>query len=225
LLTGNYNGISIFRKSGQDWVFLEKMDLILGSCNQLIAEKDNVLWVNIPNFGVIRAVIDQNLYLAERLIFPDSLFAGYNPWLRKTDKGIQVFTDKYPYTFNSLSNEFMPEPETPSFTKTENVLSGIYQSASLHPDYDFYPVYNGFALKYVHYFEDKSFDNFSLIFRKTEAFSNDEQVAVYPGARVPFKLNNFRFQCIVPNQDDVLYRYKINEGGRWSDWSPGTTAE
>ena len=49
LLTGNYNGISIFRKAGNTWIFLKKMALILGSCNQLIVEKDNILWVNIPD--------------------------------------------------------------------------------------------------------------------------------------------------------------------------------
>ncbi len=43
LLTGNYNGISIFRKAGNTWIFLKKMALILGSCNQLIVEKDNIL--------------------------------------------------------------------------------------------------------------------------------------------------------------------------------------
>lgn len=69
LLTGNYNGISIFRKSPQKWTFLKKMELILGSCNQLIIENDNALWVNIPNYGIIRAVLDSNLYPTERLIF------------------------------------------------------------------------------------------------------------------------------------------------------------
>jgi AraC family transcriptional regulator, chitin signaling transcriptional activator len=225
LLTGNYNGISIFRKSGSEWVFLKKMDLILGSCNQLITEKGNVLWVNIPNFGIIRAALDNALYPSERLIFPDSIFVGNDPWLTKNENGIQVFTDKYQYTYIAGNEEFIQEPVTSTFPKAENILSGKYQSASLHPDYDFYPVYNGFALKYLHYVEDKDSASFSLVFRKTEAFNNDERVALYPGAKLPYKLNNFRIEYIVPNQDDVLYQYRLNESADWSDWASGNATE
>jgi AraC family transcriptional regulator, chitin signaling transcriptional activator len=225
LFTGNYNGISIFGKLKSEWTFLKKMDLIFGSCNQLIIEKENILWVNIPNFGIIRAMIDQNLHPAKRLIFPDSLFAGHDPWLTKNDKGIQVFTDQYQYTYNGGSNEFIQESVITSLPKAGNMLAGVYQSVALHPDYDFFPVYNGFALKYLHYIEERDSENFSLIFRKTEAFSNDKRVAVHPGASVPFKLNNFRIEYIVPNQDDVLYQYKLNETGRWSDWSPDNISE
>ena len=225
LLTGNYNGISIFRKSGNEWVFLKKMDLILGSCNQLIIEKGNVLWVNIPNFGIIRAALDPGLYPAERIIFPDSIFVGNEPWLTQNENGIQIFTDKYQYTYIAADEEFIQEPVRITFPKAENILSGIYQSASLHPDYDFYPVYNGFALKYLHYLGDKNPAGFSLVFRKTEAFNNDERVALYPGAKLPYKLNNFRIEYIVPNQDDVLYQYKLNETADWSDWSATNAAE
>lgn len=71
LLTGNYNGISIFRKAADNWQFLKKMDLILGSCNQLIIEKENILWVNIPNYGIIRAELDAEVNPVDRLIFPE----------------------------------------------------------------------------------------------------------------------------------------------------------
>lgn len=225
LLTGNYNGISIFRKSGSEWIFLKKMDLILGSCNQLIIEMENVLWVNIPNFGIIRAVLDNNLHPAERLIFPDSIFFGNDPWLIQDENGIQVFTDTYQYSYIAGNEKFIQKPETISFPMTENVLSGIYQAVSLQPDYDFYPVYNGFALKHLLYAEDKDSAKFNLVFRKAEAFNNDERVALYADARLPYRLNNFRIEYIVPNQDDVLYQHKLNESGEWSDWSATNTAE
>jgi AraC family transcriptional regulator, chitin signaling transcriptional activator len=225
LLTGNYNGISIFKKSRNQYVFLKKMDLILGSCNQLIIEKENILWVNIPNFGVIRAVLDNALYPAERLIFPDSIFFGNNPWLTQNENGIQVLTDRYHYTYVAGNEKFIQEPEAMNFPKAENVLSGIYQPASLHPDYDFYPVYNGFALKYLHYGGVRDTVNFSLVFRKTEAFNNEERIVLYNAAKLPYKLNNFRIEYIVPNLDDVLYKYKLNETGKWSNWSSDNTAE
>jgi hypothetical protein len=225
LLTGNYNGISIFRKSGNDWIFEKKMDLILGSCNQLLIENENILWVNIPNFGIIRAVLDNNLYPAERLIFPDSIFAGKDLRLAQNEKGIQVFTDSYRFTYIAGNEEFVQDTEALSAPKTENILSGIYQPSILNPDYDFYPVYNGFALKYLHFVDDSDVADFSLVFRKSEAFSNDERVALYPGVKLPYKLNNFRIEYIVPNQEEVLYQYRLNETGRWSDWSKVNTAE
>lgn len=225
LLTGNYNGISIFDKSGNEWVFQRRMDMILGSCNQLIVENENILWVNIPNFGVIRAVLDSKLYPAERLIFPDSIFVGNDLWLTKNEKGIQVFTDSYHYTYDAGAEAFIKELEPIAFPKTENVLSGIYQPSSLNSDYDFYPVYNGFTLKYLHFVEDMDAADYSLVFRKSEAFSNDERMAFYAGAKLPYKLNNLRIGFIVPNQDDVLYQYRLNETGKWSDWSEINVAE
>lgn len=225
LLTGNYNGISIFGKSGNEWVFIKKMDLILGSCNQLILENGNILWVNIPNYGIIRAVLDNNLYPAERLIFPDSIFEGNDPWLIQNNNGIQIFTDKHQYSYDTGNNRFIQESETISYPKPENVLSGIYQSAPLHPDYAFYPVYNGFALKHLHCSEVDEPVNHRLLFRKTEAFNNDERVAIFADSKVPYRFNNIRIGFIVPNQNDVLYQYKLNDEGRWSAWEADHSAE
>jgi len=225
LLTGNYNGITIFRRSGNQWTFLKKMDLILGSCNQLVIEKENILWVNIPNFGVIRAVIDNNLYPVERLIFPDSIFVGNDPWLAQNENGIQVVTDKYLYTYNDGDKAFVKEAEQINFPKVESILSGVYQSSVLHSSYDFYPIYNGFALKYLNYIDDSAEESHSLIFRKAEAFNNNERVAFYSGKKVPYQLNNFKIEYIVPNQGDVLYQYKLNDSGKWSTWDPGNSIE
>jgi len=218
LLTGNYYGISIFKKSKNNWTFLKNMELILGSCNQLIIENDNILWVNIPNFGIIRAVLDHNLYPAERLIFPVRNFEENYPSLIKTEKGIQVITDKFQYTYNAIDKEFILQAEIYNYPKVAGLLSGIYQSASLHPDYEFYPVYNGFALKYLKNIEEKIKEHNKLILRKIEAFNNEEEILFYPGAIVPYRFNNMNIECIVPNQDDVLYQYKLNDSDNWSPW-------
>ncbi|MDD4109836.1 MAG: hypothetical protein PHH93_14060, partial [Prolixibacteraceae bacterium] len=220
LLTGNYNGISIFQETKNKWTFLKKMKLILGSCNQLILEKENILWVNIPNFGVIRAILDDELNPDERVIFPEEIFEGTDAFLMKNDSGILVLTDKFQYAFNASNKEFSKVPQSRIPPKLEGFLPGIYKSAVLNHDYEFYPVFNGFALKYLRYNEVPELKNKTLTLRKIEAFKNQEKRLKYPGAKVSFYFNNFRIECIVPNQKNVLYQYKLNDETEWSAWMP-----
>jgi len=221
LLTGNYNGISIFKKTGNGWTFLKKMELILGSCNQVIVEKENILWVNIPNFGIIRAVLDNNLYPTERLIIKEMEFEGDNPFLLQSDTGMHLVTDKFQFTFSSSEKKFLKKAEVMPQPEIEGLLTGIYQPRAIHQDYEFYPVYNGFALKYLRSDGDKKPENFAINVRKIIAMGNHPETTVfYPGATIPFRQNNLKIECIVPNQDKVLYQYKLSESGKWSNWNP-----
>jgi AraC family transcriptional regulator, chitin signaling transcriptional activator len=223
LLTGNYNGISIFQKTGNKWSFLKKMDLILGSCNQLILEKENILWVNIPNFGVIRAVLDNDLNPGERLIFPEEIFEGTDAFLLKNKSGIQVLTNKFQYAYKDSDRAFSKVEQSKVAPKLEGLLPGIYNSVVLNSDYEFYPVFNGFALKYLKNNEMAELKSKALTLRKIEAFRNREEKLIFPGAEVPFSYNNFRVEYIVPNQDNVLYQYKLNDETDWGDWMPENT--
>ncbi len=225
LLTGNYNGISIFRKSGNNWTFLKKMELILGSCNQLIIEEENILWVNIPNFGIIRAVLDEDLFPVERLIFERTIFEGDDVFIFQDDQGIHVFTDQHQYTYSPDEKEFLKAEETMKLARTDGQLAGVYLPTLLHPDYEFFPIYNGFALRFLGSPEDFTPGDLSLTLRKLEAFNNHERVLLYPGSRVPYHLNNLRIQVILPNQGNVLYQYKLNRSGTWSEWDAESTFE
>lgn len=220
LLTGNYNGISIFKKSGETWNFQKKMDLIAGSCNQLLLEKDSVLWVNIPNFGIIRAVLDQNLYPKDRLIFPEATFEGNDPTLLKEEQGVLLVTDQFQYTFQAANKEFVKqESRSKTLQETEGILPGLYRARVVHPDYAFHPAHNGFFLKHLKSAADTTPENVSVVFRELDAFNNDQSVAVYPGMEVPYRLNNFEIKYIVPGHDDVLYQYKLDGSDNWSAWT------
>ncbi len=223
LLTGNYNGISIYQKQENQWSYLKKMELILGSCNQLLIEKENILWVNIPNFGLIRAVLNEELNPAERIIFPEVDFEGNDAFLFKNEDGIQVLTDNFQYTFNATEKEFLQVPQSRETPGLKGVLPGIYKSVILNSNYEFYPVYNGFALKYLQINEFSEPQDYTLTIRKIKAFRNREEKLISPGAEVPFPFNNFRIECIVPNQENVLYQYKLNDETEWSDWIPENT--
>lgn len=225
ILTGNYNGISVFQKTDRNPVFLRKMDLIYGSCNQLIPEEDNILWVNIPTFGVIRAVLDKELNPAERLIFPKEIFEGKDVFVHKNDSGVHVFTDQYQYTFNAEQKEFIQKDPSRISKQIEDQLAGVYLPIALHTDYDFFPVYNGFALKYLKQEPSGKPENYTITLRKLEAFNNHEKVLLYPGAKVPYRLNNFFVEAAIPNQNHVVYQYKLQGLGEWSEWDGGSTFE
>lgn len=225
LLTGNYNGISIFRLSAGNWVFERKMDLIYGSCNQLIHERDNILWINIPNFGIIRAVLDEHLYPKERLIFPIETFKGKDPIIYKDDKGVHLYTDLYQYSYAENKREFVKSSEAVSITEITDRLPGVYLPVTIHPDYDFYPVYNGFALKYRKTGEEELAAKHTLVLRNMEAFNNRDGLIIHPHARVPFALNNFHVEVIVPDWDNVLYQFKLGDSDEWSEKQSDNTIE
>jgi len=220
LLTGNYNGISIFRKSGASWNFQKKMDLIAGSCNQLMLEKDSILWVNIPNFGIIRAVLDKDLYPKDRLIFPEATFEGNDPLLMQDKQGVQLITAQFQYTFRAADKKFVrQESMSKTFQETEDFLPGLHQSRVLHADYAFHPAHNGFFLKHLKSASDIIHDNFAVVFREIKAFNNDQSVAFFSGMEVPYWFNNFEIKYIVPNHANPLYQYKLDNSDNWSAWS------
>ena len=225
LLTGNYNGISIFHRSGDTWLFQKKMDLIYGSCNQLIIEEDDVLWVNIPNFGVIRAVLDTNLYPIERLIFPLDDFASKDVFLLKNDQGIHVLTDDLQFTYNHSLEEFVEKEQPTYFPRIKDQLAGVFLPRKLHPDYQFLPLYNGFALKYIKPGVEAAAIINPLILRMLEAFNNHERLKLYPGAKVTYQLNNISMEVIVPNRESVSYQYRLSDSDEWSEWQADNTIE
>jgi len=220
LLTGNYNGISIFEKSDDSWVFLKKMELILGSCNQLLIEKDDILWVNIPNFGLIRARLDNDFFPYERVIFPEKDFEGSNPWLFKDEEGIHLITSKFQYTYNASSNDFLRDTIDLLYPGIEALLPGFYKPVALTHDYEFFPVYNGFALNYLHYAEEMTAPFPNPVLRKIQAFNNDEKALFFPGAVIPSRFNNLSVEFVAPNQSEVLYQYLLSGKENWSNWSP-----
>lgn len=218
LLTGNYNGISIFRKTGDKWAFLKKMELIAGSCNQLLCESEEVLWVNIPNFGVIRTVLDAQLYPIDRLIFAEDNFVGDNLRLFQDERGVHVLTEQNAYLFSLSERRFVLESQVPAFAKASLPYSLALRS--LHRDYDFCPSDNGFLLKHRKLGSPADHKNCAVVvFREINAFNSHYQMPVCTGTILPYELNSLWVSCAVPNCDGVLYQYKLDNSDEWSEWS------
>ncbi len=225
LLFGNYNGISVFHKKDAQWSFWRKMDLIAGSCNQLIVQPDSMLWVNIPNFGVIRAKLDANLFPANRTIFPENSFEGDEVYLSSDNEGIHVLTNMFHYTFDALKQTFNKRDKPTLKPSAAGLLPGIYQPKPLQEEYAFFPIHNGFALQANHLEPQAGYQGVQLVLKAIQALNNSESEHYQDDATIPYRLNNLRIECIVPNQEHVLYQYRLNDAAEWSKWSPDNTFE
>lgn len=217
LLAGNYNGISIFEKKGGEWVFVRMMDLIYGSCSQLLMESEHVLWVNIPNFGVIRAVLDQNMAPVERLIFEEDTFEGDFLTMSKNKNGIQLATNQAAYMYDTTEKKFLLQQEHNQQLKVEDLLPGYYHARPLNNNYNFYPVYNGFALEYLQNSTYKA-DTMrpKVVLRKIQAMNAEYSTKFFDGAVVPYTLNSLRIECVVPNHSQTLLQYILDDNTQWS---------
>lgn len=226
LLAGSYNGISIFKKSNNGWEYLREMELILGSCNQLIIDSDSVLWVNIPNYGIIKAVLNDTLYPVERQIFRERSFEGSDLYLQYHNNQIQAVTDKYRYAYSHEVNQFANKsPIDNNELPPSILLPGIHEPVLLTPDAEFLPIYNGFALKFSGAPKVGNSDNDQLIFRAITAHGYGNESRLYAGALVPFRYGNIKIDCIVPNKEGVLYQYMLDDNDNWSNWSVNNTIE
>lgn len=219
LLTGNYNGISIFKKTGSDLQFLKRMELVLGSCNQIVFESDEIVWVNIPTFGVIRVTIDSNFLPLDRNIFSNETFEGDNISLVKRDNSVLIITNRYDYHYRHDSMTFSKVPNEYGIP-VQGLLEGIYQPVILDDNYEFFPVYNGFALNYRKAKYSGQLEKASLVLRNMEAYNNHQKHTVYPGAGIPFNFHNLRFDFIVPNSNKTLYQYRLGSSSDWINKEP-----
>lgn len=219
ILTGTYNGISIFKKDGKAWKYLKQMELILGSCNQVVIENENILWVNIPNYGVIRASLSNDLYPENRQIFLSGQFEGGQHTLIENEEGVFVQTDKFQYRYSSNSQKFSEEISQVNKPRIDDILVGNTQHVQLNNNFLFYSIYNGFALKGLNIDNSQIDRSYRLVIRGMEAFGSDDRKEIFDTSVIPYSYNNIRIKSIVPNREDVLYQFKFEDSEKWSDWS------
>lgn len=223
LLTGNYNGISIFKKEKNIWRFFKKMSLILGAVSQIETEQKDI-FINIPNYGVIKFSLDKNLKPTSRQLIDAKTFKGYFPSLFKDKKGVHVVTRTHQYLYDGKEKRFLLEDKLAE-PNVKKKLPGFYKSTFLNSDYGFYPIENGFALenyKQRHIISDLETQ---ILFRKVQVFNNEKKRDISVGEEVPYSSNNIEFTFLTPNEEDALYRYKLeNLSKSWSSWSTENSA-
>lgn len=226
LLAGNYNGIAIFRKEGDSWRFLKKMPLILGAVSQILVNRDKTIWIHIPNYGVVKFILDESLQPKNRQFISLNDLEGNFPSLFQDSKGMHVVTSTSQYDYISSKRKFLENNQASQNVKVKNLFTGFYKPILLDKDYGFYSINNGFALE--DFKKNKKQDNFSshLLFRKASAFGNDSNVDLVDGGHIAYQYNNLKFSFLVPNEDGVEYQFFLkNFSKNWSGWSRKNTAE
>jgi AraC family transcriptional regulator, chitin signaling transcriptional activator len=225
LLTGQYNGISIYKLDPTGIVFQKKMDLIAGSCNQLVAENDSILWINIPNFGIVRASLDENLNPIYRKLFDSKFFGGEECFISNAGNEIVVFTESHKWKFNSKSKSFEKVLKENSIPFVEGLINPFVPPITLNDQYKVFPIYNGFAFQNTVLDSRSKLISGKLELRALIAFDNRGSIRIEDGHSIPSNFNNIRFDCFIPNQDNILYSYRIGKKSEWSNWRLSKTVE
>lgn len=219
LLIGTYNGIHLYEKTNGIWSFIHELSLIKGACSQIVIESKETLWVLIPNYGVIKAEINDDYNVDSRTIFPIENFKSEVLFLKKNEEGVHIFTENRKYFFDSSSEEMKDAAFTYSNDMVKYRLPGNHLPTMLNDSFQFFPVYNGFALKH-HQKAPKSLIGDTLLLRSLEVFNTDTTFSYSFMEEIPYELNNLSVKCIIPHKENAWYRYYL-EGymEKWSDWS------
>lgn len=219
LLTGTYNGIAIYQKENGKWQYDRQMEFILGSCNQIILSDPNILWVNIPNFGVIRALLNDDLVPVEREIFRSDLFGGNDHLISRYEGEIMVRSDGRSYYFDPASKTFTSETSQEKSDRISDITLTHVMPVRLNAEYEFFPLYNGFALKKA---QDENTDKeipYGVQFRDVTFFNNKQEYNYVEGMEVSYSLNNIRFRMVVPQLSEARYQYRRKGEEEWSSWT------
>ena len=219
LLIGTYNGIHLYEKINDIWSYIHELNLIKGACSQIVIESKETLWVLIPNYGVIKANINDEFNIDSRTIFPVEKFKSEVLFLKKSEDGVQIFTENIKYFIDSSSEEMNQTTYAYSTEMVKHRLPGNHLPTTLNDSFQFFPIYNGFALK-QHQNSPKSLIDDTLLLRSLEVFNIDTSLSFALLEEIPYKLNNLRIKCVIPFRENISYRYYL-EGymGKWSDWS------
>ena len=217
LFVGSYNGIFIYKPIQDSWELVSKMDSIAGSCTQLVFESDQILWINIPNFGVVRAELDDAFQPIKRERFDSSMLLGDDIKL-VSDNGIFVHTTHHIYAFDTASNSFQVI-KTKSDQKIKfPLLPGNYSGTYLNEKHFFYPIYNGFAIESKGRGIPINYEPV-IVIKPLVALSSQGAQHFLSGSSIPFTHNTLRITAFVPNTEDVMYRYSLDKGDIWSEWT------
>lgn len=225
LVAGTYNGLSLFRHNGQRWSFARKLAPVQGACSQVIAEGDSLLWVNVPNFGIIKASLSDDLRIEQQRFYLSETFAGANPWLKVDSLGVQLSTSRQTYAYDLQQDSFLQVASPQRFVPVVNRLPIMWSGLPLDEEFQFFPVYNGFAL-YHELSQAADTQSATLLIRSLTAFNNDTTLSLASSASLPYHLNNLRVQFLVPHRPQTLYRYRLVPfQEKWSEWSLQTSRD
>ena len=202
LITGTYNGIDIFEKKGGKWEFIKKPFGISGACKKIIIQ-NNDLWVNIPNFGIVKFNLNQALEIINVQNFLSDEINLNNVDMKLKNDTLWLKSIHQNWYFNSKENKF--KTVNNSLYIPDFAIASKPAEFFLKDNFALQSVFNGFALRDISY----KIKNATLkpIIRKATYYHNNSSYNFGQKAHIPHKYNNIKFQFVLPgeNQADLQY--------------------
>lgn len=218
LLSADYNGMSVYEKRSNNWWRKSKIDGIYGACKQILLDQKRQIWLSIPNFGFIRLSLNKDFSIKEKRIYPEAHFTGNTLQLRHHAKDVFIESNQTCYKYDAKLDSFI-RLENPVFYTHIQALNHFAHPEMLTDSLLFIPLNNGFALKTNHQIWPKlKASKPQLVIQSLRAFNNEVTDSSFTQFVFPNTFNNIRVEFIIPNTEQVSYRYKRSEKGEWSNW-------
>ncbi len=114
IIGGTYTCLTVYKKIGNSWKFIKKLNGINESCRLMEEDKEGNLWITSGYYGVYKVTLSEN---ADSIVsikfydskggFPNSLFYG----IFKIDNEILFGTQYGTYQYNKSQDKMEPHPK------------------------------------------------------------------------------------------------------------------
>ena len=135
ILVGNYTGISILEKKGNQWIFRSEVQGYNQSSRHIEQDENGYLWISHGYIGIYRLKLDSDFnHLKEIKLYNSKNglpSAEYNI-LYRIKSGIVIATRKGIYRYNSVKDSFVPDNEYSRIIPGLNHIEYLFQDNNLN---------------------------------------------------------------------------------------------
>lgn len=219
LITGNYSGVHIYQNINNSLVYLKSLPNETGSCNKILIYQDYLI-IRLSNYGILQLKLNKNLEIVSKELYKADLFENSKFNIEIKNNELIVNTLNYIYSKKITDKSFVrKENITDIFLKNE-LLPENFIASSLNSQYNFYPIYSGFAIK-NNAIKNNIIPINKVFISKAYFYNERENISIKNEEELHYKNNNLKFEFIVPNYPhEVKYQYKLlGLEEEWSEWS------
>lgn len=218
LITGNYSGVHVYHKINNNWVYIKTLPKILGSCNQVIIDHDN-LFIRLSNYGILQLQLNNNLDIISKKIYKADLFDNqiFNIEIKSNELIVNTLNKVY---IKKINEEKFISKESNQFNKSlkNDLLTENFIASKLNENYNFYPIYTGFAIENKT-LKKNTYELSKIQISRAYFYNQNEQKNFVNNEQLDYKNNNIKIEFIIPNYPNNLkYSYRLK--GLSEEWSP-----
>lgn len=132
LLGGAYDGLSLYRKSGQNWVYDQKLPGLDESCRIMVKDADGAVWVSHPYRGVYRVDWSpgrKNEIAVKFFNARNGLPSDLNNYVFQIAGKAVFATEKGVYRYDQTTGAFIPDQDFNRMLGTSNRVQYLREDA------------------------------------------------------------------------------------------------